>query len=171
MHTLIIDSGRAPVEITVQRGECAFGGLWLASTPSGICQLELVMDDNTLPASHSLARRWPESRVVYSSQPVDAATLLGQPQTLHIRGTAFQQQVWSALLAIPDGQTRTYGEIATAIGRPKAFRAVGSAVGKNPVAILIPCHRVLAANGQLGGFYWGPAMKRRLLAAEGVILQ
>lgn len=82
-------------------------------------------------------------------------------------GTPFQRSVWNALLAIPFGETRTYGDIARAIDRPRAFQAVGSAVGTNPLGILVPCHRILPASGALGGFRTGPAWKRFLLRLEG----
>lgn len=81
--------------------------------------------------------------------------------------TEFQQRVWRALLGIPAGETRSYGEIARAIGNPKAVRAVGGACGANPVPVLVPCHRVLAANHKIGGFSSGLDWKRRLLAREG----
>jgi O-6-methylguanine DNA methyltransferase len=81
-------------------------------------------------------------------------------------GTDFQQQVWRAIAAIPSGQTRTYGELAEAIGRPRAVRAVGTACGRNPLPLFIPCHRVVAASGGLGGFSAGLAWKLLLLRAE-----
>ncbi len=87
---------------------------------------------------------------------------------LDLAGTAFQKSVWHALRKIPVGRTKSYGEIAQAIGRPKAVRAVGGACGANPVPVLVPCHRVLAANGKIGGFSGGLERKRRLLAREGV---
>lgn len=86
------------------------------------------------------------------------------------RGTSFQQSVWRALTRIPLGQTRSYGEIARAVGKPKALRAVGGACGANPIPILVPCHRVLAAHHQIGGFSGGRDWKRKLLAREGVML-
>ena len=82
-------------------------------------------------------------------------------------GTPFQQLVWQALREIPPGATRSYGAIARSIGRPRAVRAVGAACGANPVPLLVPCHRVLAANGKLGGFSGGPEWKPRLLRREG----
>jgi methylated-DNA-[protein]-cysteine S-methyltransferase len=85
-------------------------------------------------------------------------------------GTDFQRQVWAALQRIPRGGTASYGELARAIGRPRAFRAVGAACGANPIAVIIPCHRALAANGRLGGFSGGLEWKRNLLAVEGVRL-
>jgi O-6-methylguanine DNA methyltransferase len=84
--------------------------------------------------------------------------------------TEFQQAVWRQMLKLRPGQTLSYGEMAQAIGRPKAVRAVGRACGANPIPVLVPCHRVLAANGQLGGFSGGLERKRRLLAAEGVLV-
>lgn len=170
MHTVIKQQGSLAVDITVQRGQCDVGDLWLATTSLGICQLELVIDNHTQTAGHALASRWPGCTIHYSEEPINVAALFRDPQTFHLAGTAFQQRVWAELLTIPKGETRTYGEIAKAIGRPQAFRAVGSAIGKNPVAILIPCHRVLAADRQIGGFYWGPEIKRQLLAAEGVFV-
>ena len=83
-------------------------------------------------------------------------------------GTEFQQAVWSALRKIPAGQTRSYAEVARAVGRPQGARAVGQACGANPIPVLIPCHRVLAAHGKLGGFSSDPAWKRNLLARERV---
>ena len=83
------------------------------------------------------------------------------------RGTAFQQRVWQALRAIPFGETRSYGELARAIGAAKSARAVGAACGANPVPLIVPCHRVVAANGKLGGFSGGPEWKPRLLRREG----
>ena len=82
-------------------------------------------------------------------------------------GTGFQQRVWMALLAIPFGQTRSYGQIASAIGRPSASRAVGAANGRNPIAIIVPCHRVIGASGALTGYAGGMDAKRWLLAHEG----
>jgi O-6-methylguanine DNA methyltransferase len=86
---------------------------------------------------------------------------------LDLPGTEFQRKVWAALRKISPGQTKSYGEIARAIGRPRAVRAVGNACGANPVPVLIPCHRVLAANGKIGGFSAGLKWKRRLLMWEG----
>lgn len=89
---------------------------------------------------------------------------------LDFRGTDFQKSVWAALLAIPFGETRSYGEIAAALGRPGASRAVGAANGRNPISIVAPCHRVIGANGSLTGFAGGLEAKRYLLRLEGVLL-
>jgi len=88
---------------------------------------------------------------------------------LDLRGTDFQQCCWRALLQIPYGQTRTYGEMARVVGRPRAFRAVGMANHDNPIAIVVPCHRVIASNGTLGGYGGGLPMKRKLLELEGAM--
>lgn len=87
---------------------------------------------------------------------------------LDVRGTSFQRDVWEALRAIPEGQTRSYAEIARVIGRPKSARAVGSACGANPFAPLIPCHRVLRGDGGIGGYGYGLEIKRQLLTREGI---
>ncbi len=90
------------------------------------------------------------------------------PILAELTGTDFQQQVWRAIARIPAGGTQTYGELALAIGRPRAYRAVANACGKNPVPLFIPCHRVVAANGKIGGFSAGLAWKRLLLATNRV---
>jgi O-6-methylguanine DNA methyltransferase len=85
---------------------------------------------------------------------------------LDLRGTAFQRAVWQVMLAIPYGESRSYGDVARAVGRPRALRAVGAASGANPVALVVPCHRVVAAAGRLGGYGGGRELKARLLAME-----
>jgi methylated-DNA-[protein]-cysteine S-methyltransferase len=87
---------------------------------------------------------------------------------LDFQGTAFQKQVWQALLTIPFGETRSYGQVATQVGRPKASRAVGAANGRNPIPIIAPCHRVIGASGRLTGFGGGLDVKARLLRLEGI---
>ena len=89
---------------------------------------------------------------------------------LEVAGTGFQRDVWLALSEIPYGKTVSYGELAEMVGRPKAFRAVGQANGSNPIPIVLPCHRVVASGGRIGGYGGGLPMKRRLLALEGVVL-
>ncbi|MEB3206732.1 MAG: MGMT family protein [Vampirovibrionales bacterium] len=89
------------------------------------------------------------------------------PPPFRLQGSDFQEAVWKAALTIPRGETKTYGQLALAIGiTPKASRAIGQALSKNPIAVLIPCHRVVAASGKLGGFRWGQARKQALLAFE-----
>jgi O-6-methylguanine DNA methyltransferase len=121
-----------------------------------------------LSATHGAATRDP--RLVLTAQALRQALAGTSPKVmppLHpLAGTAFQQKVWKALLAIPLGETRTYAQIAAAIGHPGAARAVGQACGANPIPVLIPCHRVLASQGGLGGFSAGLDWKKRLLSRE-----
>ena len=98
-----------------------------------------------------------------------AARLRRFDVTLDMRGTAFQQRVWSALEGIPYGETRSYRQIAEAIGSPQAVRAVGAANGANPIPIVVPCHRVIGANGKLVGYGGGLPLKKRLLSLEGAL--
>ena len=86
--------------------------------------------------------------------------------TLHVAGTGFQLSVWNALLQIPVGEVSSYKAVAQAIGKPKAVRAVGSAIGNNPVSCIIPCHRVVRSDGRLGGYFWGTEIKRSMLERE-----
>jgi AraC family transcriptional regulator of adaptative response/methylated-DNA-[protein]-cysteine methyltransferase len=99
--------------------------------------------------------------------PLADAAFGGQTSALHLIGAPFQIKVWEALLAIPSGHVTTYSEIAGAIGHDKAVRAVGTAVGRNPISFLIPCHRALRKSGGLGGYHWGLPVKRAMLAWEG----
>lgn len=92
------------------------------------------------------------------------------PIPLDFHGTTFQKTVWKALCRIPHGEVRTYKQIAKAIGKPRAFRAVASACGANRIAVLVPCHRVVRSDGSIGKYHWGMKLKRRLLESEGVLL-
>lgn len=119
----------------------------------------------SIPAN---VRTW-HKLVTKAIQATLAGKVPGELPPLDVRrGTEFQQRVWEELLRIPTGQTRSYSELARILRKPGAARAVGGACGSNPIPLLIPCHRVLAANGHLGGFSGGLAWKRRLLAVEGV---
>lgn len=122
-----------------------------------------------------LRARWPRAVLARDDGALAAtaaeihARLSGRrrsPLALVLSGTPFETQVWEALLRLPEGAVTSYGDVADAIDAPGAARAVGQAVGANPVAVLIPCHRVLRANGALGGYRWGEPRKRALLAAE-----
>lgn len=126
-----------------------------------------------------LSRLWSGARLVKSQRATaphaqrvfrifeeDVETLARSPIPLHLKGTNFQIKVWEALLKIPQGTVVTYGDVARSIGRPKASRAVGTAVGQNPVSLLIPCHRVIRSLGRTGGYRWGPVRKRAILGWE-----
>ena len=126
-------------------------------------------------AAEHILQRWSDANLVEGTPSIDGwhlpLTQPAQPQiwpelSLIAVGTQFQIGVWQALLAIPCGRTATYGAVAKKLGRPTASRAVGTAIGANPLAVLIPCHRVLPASDLVGGYYWGPQRKQALLKAE-----
>ena len=158
--------------IYYSRVQSPVGELLLAATDKGLCRLQL---HGGLPApAHD--ERWTESREpLRSCEDQLNAYFRGELREftcdLDVHGTAFQKQCWEALRGIPYGATCTYAEIARAVGRPRAFRAVGQANHQNPVAIIIPCHRVIGADGTLTGYGGGLAMKQALLRLEGVNLQ
>jgi len=139
-------------------------------TAKGLCGLAFASEIGTEAAMQDMAGRWPKAR--FTEDPmalkplVDAAFARKGETALHMIGAPFQIKVWEALLQIPSGQVTTYSEIAHAIGKPRATRAVGTAVGRNPVSWLIPCHRALRKSGALGGYHWGLPVKRALLAWE-----
>lgn len=149
-----------------------FGDILMASTPRGICRLEFA--DNHSETLLSLQKNFPHALLKESLDNIQRNTLLaftqGKGKTheirLHLKGTDFQIKVWKALLEVPMGETTTYGDIAAAINNPQACRAVGSAVGANPVAFLIPCHRVVRSSGDLGHYHWGKARKAAILEWE-----
>ncbi|MFP5441786.1 MAG: methylated-DNA--[protein]-cysteine S-methyltransferase [Gammaproteobacteria bacterium] len=154
------------------------GTLLIAATDRGICSVQLGDDETAL--RQSLAVEFPRAHIVpvpESSRPVFAPWMnalreyldggpLRDDLPLDLQGTVFQQRVWRYLQTIPRGETRSYAEVAQAIGAPGASRAVGSACGSNRVALLVPCHRVLRGDGGDGGYRWGVARKRQLLAME-----
>lgn len=152
-----------------------FGEVMLAITDKGICALRFTEEEQPDAVMHKLAKQWPGARFV----PDQAATLPmvnrcfspsgqtpGKPLSLHVSGTNFQVNVWRALLQIPTNRFASYGQIAAAVDRPGSSRAVGQAVGANPVGVLIPCHRVIQQTGAIGGYRWGPIRKRAILAWE-----
>lgn len=153
---------------------CTFGRLLVGATERGVSAVSFAAREDALV--EGLHREYPAARITRddaSMRPwVDKVLRavdddVAQPDLpLDIRGTAFRARVWDALRAIPRGETRTYGEIAAAIGDPKAARAVGNACNANPVAIIIPCHRVVRGNGDLGGYGGGVENKKKLLERE-----
>lgn len=156
--------------------DSVLGRLAIAATGRGVLAMEFVDDADGAAFFGELARTWPDAvqrRGDAALQPVIEeirARLAGagpqRPIGLALAGTPFRFQVWQALLALPEGALCSYVQLAERVGRPGAARAVGGAVGANPVAILIPCHRVIRANAELGGYHWGLARKQRLLALE-----
>jgi len=149
------------------------GPMLVAATDKGVCCLAFGEGEDELRA------RFPKADLVAAGESFRAlfaqvVAAVEQPGPgsaaipLDVKGTAFQQRVWEELRRIPSGETRSYGELAAALGNPKASRAVGGANGANHVAVLIPCHRVIAADGSLGGYAYGLAIKAELLRREGV---
>ena len=166
------DGKGARIRYTIQ--PCALGKVLIAATERGICRIELGEDSRAMPTR--LEREFPKADLhrdddalgVYASEIL--RRLDGQAPhrdlPLDVQATAFQRRVWRELQAIPHGETRSYAEIAAAIGEPRSARAVGAACASNPAAIAIPCHRVLRNDGNLGGYAWGIERKQALIAAE-----
>lgn len=172
-----------PAEWPVHHLETPLGRMRLAASPRGLAGAWFVEGQRDTPALASSAQSCAPSSAASASPPT--APVLAQAQrALEVYfagdrqpfdvpldlslGTPFQQAVWRALLDIPFGQTTSYGEIARRIGRPEAVRAVGGAVGRNPLSILVPCHRVIGASGALTGYSGGMARKIALLRIEGI---
>jgi AraC family transcriptional regulator, regulatory protein of adaptative response / methylated-DNA-[protein]-cysteine methyltransferase len=166
-----IRSGGAGLLIHYGIHDTRFGPVLLAATARGICRLEFV--DAGIDPAALLASLWPHAELrqdaarsadwvtqVFASSPSD------RPLSLHVAGTNFQVSVWRALLQVPSGTLTSYGRLAAALRRPGAARAIGQAVGSNPVALLIPCHRVIRESGALGGYRWGESRKRAMLWYE-----
>ncbi len=149
-----------------------FGPSLLATTTRGICGLEFIVDSSQ-QAVQRLKNAWPEATIrcdqaaggkiiesIFQPRPTNL------PLNLHLKGTNFQIKVWQALLSIPEGHLASYSSIASLIGQKNASRAVGNAVGQNPVAYLIPCHRILRRDGSIGGYRWGQERKLMMLSQE-----
>lgn len=146
------------------------GWILMAQTPEGICFLNIGASEKVLLAE--LQAQFPKAVLQENKNLVTALSKImagGESDLpLVLAGTPFQRAVWQALRTIPKGETRSYQQIAQQINHPKAVRAVGSAVGKNPIIWLIPCHRVISKSGKLGGFRCGLVIKKALLGREGV---
>ncbi len=161
-------------QITFTIVESPLGLVLVAGTPKGICEVSLGDSDSYLEAELSgdypeaeirrddiAIGRWAKAAVDYIAGRTSAVDL-----PLDIRATPFQLRIWKELCAIPCGTTRSYLEIARRVGHPKAARAVGHAIGSNPISVLVPCHRAVRTSGALGGYRWGLERKRMLLAQE-----
>ena len=146
-----------------------FGRTLAMGTERGLCGLAFAEETGDEAAMRDMQSRWPKATFIEDHEalrPWIEAALGGKETNLHLIGAPFQIKVWEALLSIPTGHVTTYSEIARAIGSPKAVRAVGTAVGRNPISWLVPCHRALRKSGELGGYHWGLPVKRVLLAWE-----
>jgi AraC family transcriptional regulator, regulatory protein of adaptative response / methylated-DNA-[protein]-cysteine methyltransferase len=154
--------------------DCLFGRLLVGATNKGVCFIGFAEPDETLMGD--LRRRFPRAEVVTDDAPLaetvrSVLRFISEPKQaldlpLDLRGTAFQQRVWNALRRIPLGETRTYGQVAAAIGNPRAVRAVARSCATNPVPLAVPCHRVVGRNGALTGYRWGVPRKQALLGRE-----
>ena len=154
--------------------ETPFGQALFAALDRGLCCMDFLLEDGADGALQRLRARWPGAQFEHApsiaTHFADALTarLEGHPSPmgLVLKGTPFQLQTWEALLRIPAGQAVSYGDLASLTGQPKASRAIGTAVGRNPIAVLIPCHRVIQASGAFGDYHWGSARKQALLGFE-----
>lgn len=148
-----------------------FGPALVMGTDRGICGIGFLGDMQAETVMEDMFSRWPKADFIEDAEMLDpwaqAAFGVGKdPVQLYLIGAPFQIKVWEALLSIPSGEVTTYSDIAEIIGNPKAVRAVGTAVGRNPISWLIPCHRALRKSGGLGGYHWGLPVKRAMLAWE-----
>jgi AraC family transcriptional regulator of adaptative response/methylated-DNA-[protein]-cysteine methyltransferase len=164
-------SGGADLRIDYSTSATPFGPVFVASTSKGVCQMTF---DDKAKALADLEQQFPNAQRRESSDALQRSALgiftqdwsrLDQIR-LHLRGTPFQLKVWSSLLRIPVGRLTSYGAIAAAIGRPRAARAVGMAIASNPIAFLIPCHRVIRATGRFGHYRWGATRKQAMIGWE-----
>ncbi|GAB3228863.1 methylated-DNA--[protein]-cysteine S-methyltransferase [Algoriphagus aestuariicola] len=166
------DGGKS-LKINYSFAESPFGALIVASTSKGVCYM--AFEENEEKALNELKAKFPNADFGQKLDMFQQHALfifqtdwskLGKIK-LHLRGTDFQLKVWESLLKIPMGKLQTYGHIAEQIGNVKASRAVGTAIGSNPVAFLIPCHRVIQSSGEFGGYMWGPTRKAAIIGWEG----
>jgi AraC family transcriptional regulator of adaptative response/methylated-DNA-[protein]-cysteine methyltransferase len=154
-------NGGESLTINYSFAESPFGDIIVAATPKGICYL--AFSDDPTVAFNLLQAKFPKAHYHPMADAMQQnALLIFSPDwkklgkiKLHLKGTDFQLQVWEALLKIPTGSLTSYGSIAAQLNRPKATRAVGTAIGNNPVSLLVPCHRVVRSSGGLGGYHWG----------------
>lgn len=165
-------NGGESLEINYSYAESPFGKLIVASTPKGICHMSFVEDGQK--AFQELRSRFPKATFhqLLDKNQQDGLFIFQHDWgkldqiKLHLHGTPFQIKVWQTLLKVPMGSLATYGSIAHKIDSPKASRAVGTAIGNNPVAFLIPCHRVIQSSGKIGGYMWGSTRKSAIIGWE-----
>ncbi len=159
--------------VVYQTGLGSLGPVLVAMTDKGICAVLFSAAESTLVAD--LLRRFPKARPAENNllsgtlqQVINFIESPNQPMTLPLdmQGSEFQQQVWRALLAIPAGEKRSYSQLAEQLGKPKAYRAVANACARNPIAVLVPCHRVVHKSGNASGYYWGTETKQALQKRE-----
>lgn len=169
-------NGGQDVVICTSNQSTPYGEVVVASTQKGVCRLMFVDDDDDDDdeSFNILKAEFPNAMIHQKEEEIhqQAAAFFNTDQSgpeklrLHLRGTPFQLKIWSALLLIPSGNLATYSFIAEKAGNPRASRAAGSAIGQNPVAYLIPCHRVIRSTGIIGNYRWGSARKRAMIGRE-----
>src|SRR5262245_49392448 len=167
-------AGGAATRIRFAVGQCSLGAILVAATERGVCAIFLGDDpaellrqrQGRLPRGDLVGGEAACEQLIARVVGFAEAPAVGLDLPLDVRGTAFQQRVWRALCAIPAGSTTSYGEVARRIGAPRSVRAVARAIADNPIAVAIPCHRVVASDGALTGYRWGIARKRALLDRE-----
>ncbi|SOE17861.1 DNA-O6-methylguanine--protein-cysteine S-methyltransferase /transcriptional regulator Ada [Hoeflea halophila] len=168
-------SGGAGLEISYGFHLSPFGIAVVMATERGLCGLAFADPGQEAAALEDMTRRWPGARVTQDQEAT--ASYVGRvfspelwradrPLRIVLIGTDFQVKVWEALLRIPLGTAKTYSDVATEIGKPSASRAVGAAVGRNPISFVVPCHRALGKSGALTGYHWGITRKRAMLGWE-----
>ena len=165
--------GGVGVRISTGVHDTPFGACFIAATDRGICRMSFAPEMDPADALASVSRDWPSATVTTDPNRTGelAHRIFGRSAesgvlSVLLRGTPFQLKVWEALLRLPEGAVTSYDVLAAAIGHPSATRAVGTAVGRNPIAYLIPCHRVIRKTGAFGDYRWGSARKRAMLAWE-----
>jgi AraC family transcriptional regulator of adaptative response/methylated-DNA-[protein]-cysteine methyltransferase len=166
-------NGGEELTIRYRYADSPFGLLLIASTHKGVCYLAFV-DEGRAAALRALKDEFPNADLVQAGDVLQEQALTifsqdwSQPRDikLHLKGTPFQIKVWETLLKVPMGDLTTYSELAQAMRHPRAVRAVGSAVGHNPVAFLIPCHRVIRSDGKIGEYHWGSTRKNAIIGWE-----
>ena len=166
--------GGAGETIRTALADCPFGRLLVGATDAGVCFIGFAEPDDSLMAD--LRRRFPKATIATGDAALAdtvraVVDFLREPKQalelpLDLRGTAFQQRVWRTLCSIPAGETRTYTQLAAMAGNPKAVRAAARSCATNPVALAVPCHRVIGSDGSLTGYRWGVARKQALLEQE-----
>lgn len=171
-----LKSGGAGWTIAAGIADSPFGPCLIGESPRGLCHLAFVESPDGAEEWNALQAAWPQARLRRDDRSAadDAARIFApsrdngscQPLRAFVRGTAFQVRVWQALLKIPPGTVVSYGHLAAALGRPAAARAVGTAIARNPLGYLIPCHRVIRETGIVGDYRWGRTRKRAMLAWE-----
>jgi AraC family transcriptional regulator of adaptative response/methylated-DNA-[protein]-cysteine methyltransferase len=184
LHDLFVNiEGMTPAEyknggrnlsVNYSFAESPFGNLIVASTSKGVCYM--AFDEDEIKALNDLRLKFPNARFERKLDLIQQNALFIFQKDwsklseikLHLKGTDFQLKVWETLLKIPMGQLTTYGTVAEQIGNAHASRAVGTAIGGNPVAYLIPCHRVIRSSGDIGGYMWGNTRKAAIIGWEGV---